>query len=119
MEVKLARNTRHISWIKAAQKDFLKFPATVRAAIATALTITAEGSKSDIAKPMTGLGVGVFEITKRYNTDTYRSVYGLKIGEDIWVIHAFKKKSKTGIKTPKEDINLIKNRIRQLKEMLK
>ena len=115
----MAKNTRNISWIKAAQKDFLKFPVTVREDIETILTIAAEGAKSDSAKPMKGLGVGIFEITKRYDTDTYRSVYGLKIGEDIWVIHAFKKKSKTGIKTPKEDINLIKSRIKQLKEMLK
>ena len=115
----MTRNTRHISWVKAAQKDFLTFPVAVRESMETALTIAAEGTKSDSAKPMTGLGAGVFEITKRYNTDTYRSVYGLKIGEDIWVVHAFKKKSKTGIKTPKEDIDLIKNRIRQLKEILK
>ena len=109
----------NISWIKTAQKDFLKFPAAVREDMETALTLAAEGQKADSAKPMKGLGSGVFEITKRYNTDTYRSVYGLKIGEDIWVVHAFKKKSKTGIKTPREDIELIKSRIKQLKEMLK
>ncbi len=115
----MTRNTRNISWVKAAKKDFLKFPATVREAMEAALTIAAEGSKADSAKPMTGLGTGVFEITKRYNTDTYRAVYGLKIGDDIWVVHAFKKKSKTGIKTPKEDVALIKSRIKQLKELLK
>jgi phage-related protein len=115
----LARNTRNISWIKAAQKDFMKFPATVREYMETALTFAAETQKADNAKPMKGLGPGVFEITKRYNTDTFRSVYGLKIGEDIWVVHAFKKKSKTGIKTPREDIALIRYRIRQLKEILK
>jgi len=115
----LAKNTRRILWVKSAQKDFLKFPVMVRESMETALTIAAEGTKSDSAKPMTGLGVGVFEITKRYDTNTYRSVYGLQIGEDIWVVHAFKKKSKTGIKTPNEDIDLIKNRIKQLKEMLK
>jgi len=68
---------------------------------------------------MKGLGAGVFEITKRYKTDTYRSVYGVKIGADVWVVHAFMKKSKTGIKTPKEDIELIKSRIKHLKETLK
>lgn len=114
----MARNTRNISWIKAARKDFLKFPAAVRVDMETALTIAAEGSKADSAKPMKGFS-GVFEITKRYNTDTYRSVYGLKIGKDIWVVHAFKKKSKTGIKTPKEDVDLIERRIKLLKEMLK
>ena len=70
----MARNTRNISWVKAAQKDFLKFPATVRDDMETALSIAADGSKADSAKPMKGLGAGVFEITKRYKTDTYRSV---------------------------------------------
>ncbi len=111
--------TRNISWIKAAKKDFLKLPASVRYDMESALTLAAEGLKSDSAKPMTGLGTGVFEITKRYRTDTYRSIYALKIGDDIWVIHAFKKKSKSGISTPKEDIDLIKDRIKQLKELLK
>jgi phage-related protein len=87
--------------------------------VETALTVAADGGKADSMKPMKGLGAGVFEIIKRYDTDTCRAVYGVKIGDDIWVIHAFKKKSKSGIKTPKEDIDLIKNRIKQLKEMLK
>ena len=115
----MARNTRNISWVKAAQKDFLKFPAAVREDMESALTIAADGSKADSAKPLKGLGAGVFQITKRYDTDTYRTVYGLRIGEDIWVVHAFKKKSKTGIKTPKDDVDLIKNRIKHLKEILK
>lgn len=119
MEVCLSKSTREISWVKVAKKDFLKFPAAVREDMETVLTIAADGGKADSAKPMKGLGAGVFEITKPYKTDTYRSVYGLKIGDDIWVVHAFKKKSKSGIKTPKEDISLIKSRIKQLKEMLK
>jgi len=115
----VAKLTRKISWIKAARKDFMKLPAAVRDDMENALTIAAEGEKADSAKPMTGLGAGVFEITKRYRSDTYRTIYAIKIGDDIWVIHAFKKKSKTGIKTPKEDIDLIKDRIKQLKELLK
>ncbi len=115
----MTRLTRNISWIKSAKKDFMKLPAAVREDMETALTLAAEGQKADSAKPVTGLGAGVFEITKRYRTDTYRTIYALKIGDDIWVIHAFQKKSKTGIKTPKEDIDLIKDRIKQLKERLK
>ena len=115
----MVRQTRNISWIKAAQKDFQKFPAAVRVDMETALTFAAEGLKADSAKPMKNLGSGVFEITKRYDTDTYRSIYALKIDEDIWVVHAFKKKSKSGIKTPKQDVDMIKNRIKQLKELLK
>jgi phage-related protein len=56
------------------------------------------------------VGGGVYEISKRYDTDTYRAVYAVKIGEKIYVLHAFQKKSKQGIKTPQADIDLIKQR---------
>ncbi len=68
---------------------------------------------------MKGLGAGVFEIALSYKTDAYRTIYAVQLGEDIWVIHAFQKKSKTGIKTPKPDIDLVKERLKRLKEMLK
>ncbi|MBT5633897.1 MAG: type II toxin-antitoxin system RelE/ParE family toxin, partial [Nitrospina sp.] len=55
----------------------------------------------------------------KYRADAYRVVYALQIGEAIWVVHAFQKKSKTGIKTPKQDIDLIKKRIKDLKDFLK
>jgi phage-related protein len=53
---------------------------------------------------------GVYEISKRYDTDTYQSVYAVKIGEKIYVLHAFQKKSKQGIKMPQSDVDLIKQR---------
>jgi phage-related protein len=86
-----------------------------------ALTIAAEGSKSDIAKPkpMKGLGPGVYEIALAYRSDAYRTVYAVKLGEDIWVVHAFQKKSSKGIKTPKREVDLIRSRISQLKEQLR
>ncbi|MEH2219453.1 MAG: type II toxin-antitoxin system RelE/ParE family toxin [Nostoc sp.] len=62
------------------------------------------------AKPFKGVGGGVYEILKRYDTDTYRAVYAVKIGEKIYVLHAFQKKSKQGIKTPQADVDLIKQR---------
>ena len=68
---------------------------------------------------MKGLGSGVLEIALKYRADAYRVVYALQIGEAIWVVHAFQKKSKTGIKTPKQDIDLIKKRIKDLKDFLK
>jgi len=115
----MSKRTREIAWIKAARKAFGKFPAPAQRIVARALTIAAEGGKADISKPMKGLGSGVFEVALPYLSDAYRTVYAVQLGDAIWVVHAFKKKSKTGIKTPKEDINLIKNRIKQLKEMLK
>jgi phage-related protein len=85
----------------------------------TALTIAAEGSKADIAKPLHGLGSGVFEIALPFRGDTYRVVYALQLAEEIWVGHAFQKKSTQGIKTPKRETDLIKDRLKRLKEMLK
>jgi phage-related protein len=61
----------------------------------------------------------VFEIALRYHTDAFRALYAIKIDADIWVIHAFQKKSKSGIKTPKPEIDLINERLKRLKEMLK
>ena len=115
----MSRDTRRISWIKAARKDFEKFPQGVRTIILRALTIAAEGSKSDIAKPMKGLGSGVYEIALAYRTDAYRAVYAVKLGAEIWVVHAFQKKSTQGIKTPKREIDLVRSRIGQLKELLR
>ena len=115
----MARRTRTISWIKPARKAFEKFPADVQDDMFDALSLAAEGSKADIAKPMKGLGSGVMEIALPYRGDAFRAVYCLQLDDDIWVIHSFQKKSKTGIKTPKQDIDVIKERIKRLKEMLK
>jgi phage-related protein len=85
----------------------------------TALTVAAEGEKSDNTKPFRGIDGGVFEVALRHRGDAFRVIYAVKIGTDIWVIHAFQKKSKTGIKTPQMDINLIHERLRHLKEAIK
>jgi phage-related protein len=113
------KNTRPISWIKAARKDFENFPEVLQQDMLTALTVAAEGEKSDNAKPFKGTDGGVFEIALRHRGDAFRVIYTVKIGTDIWVIHAFQKKSKSGIKTPQMDIDLIRERLRQLKEALK
>ena len=115
----MARTTRPISWIKAARKAFEAFPEAVQREALRALTIAAEGQKSDIAKPMQGLGSGIMEIALRHRGDAWRMVYAVQIGTDIWVIHAFQKKSKTGIATPKQEIDLIRDRIKRLQEMLR
>ncbi len=110
---------RDIEWIATALKDFKKFPESAQRKILVALTDAAQGATADIAKPMKGLGAGVFEVALKYKTDAYRTVYAVQIDKNIWVIHAFKKKSKTGKKTPKQETDLIKKRIKILKEMLK
>jgi phage-related protein len=101
------------------QEGFRGLPAGAQIEMARALTILAEGSMPDIAKPLTGLGSGVMELALRHRGDAFRVVYALQIGDDIWVIHAFQKKSKSGIKTPKQEIDLIRDRLKRLREMLK
>jgi phage-related protein len=115
----MLRDSRPISWLKGARKDFEDFPQGAQIEMARALTILAEGQMPDIAKPLTGLGSGVMELALKHRGDAFRVVYALQIDDDIWAVHAFQKKSKTGIKTPKQDIDLIRERLKRLREMLK
>ena len=110
---------RRISWLRGARKDFESFPPEAQVEIARALGIVAEGRHPDIAKPLKGLGSGVLELALRYRGDAYRVVYAVQIGPDIWVIHAFQKKSKSGIKTPKLEADLVRDRLKRLKDMLR
>lgn len=114
----MSRDTREISWIKAARKDFEDFPEGAQDEILDALTVAAEGGKAEIAKPMKGMGSGVFEVALRFRGDAYRLVYDVQLDTDLWVIHAFQKKSKTGIATPQREIDLIRERLKRLKEVL-
>lgn len=111
--------TRPVSWIRAALKEFQTFPERSRSVCLTALTIAAEGGKADVAKPMHGLGSGVFEIALAFRGDAFRVVYAVQLAQEIWVVHAFQKKSTQGIKTPKREIDLIKDRLKRLTEMLR
>jgi len=112
------RDSRPVSWMKAARRDLEEFPEEVRDRMLTALAIAAEGGKADIAKPFKGVDGGVFEIAVRHRGDAFRILYAVKMGADIWVIHAFQKKSKSGIKTPIMEVDIIRERLKQLKEAL-
>jgi phage-related protein len=111
--------TRPISWVRAALREFETFPDGARSICLAALTIAAESGKADIAKPMHGMGSGVFEIALPLRGDAFRVVYAVQLADEIWVVHAFQKKSTQGIKTPKREIDLIKDRLKRLKEMLR
>jgi phage-related protein len=112
-------NLRPIAWLKGAKRDFEDFPAEVRIDAETALTIAARGGKADTAKPFKGVDGGVFEIALKHRGNAYRVIYAVQIGIDIWVIEAFQKKSKSGIKTPQVDVDRIKERVKRLKEALR
>jgi phage-related protein len=68
---------------------------------------------------MKGLGSGVFEVALRHGGDAYRTVYAVQMADAVWVVHAFQKKSKHGIRTPRKEVELIRDRLKRLREMLK
>jgi phage-related protein len=112
------RLTRPISWVNGALRDYQAFPVAARSVADAMLTGLAEGDNPDGAKPLIGLGSGVWELVIRSRGEAYRVVYALQLADAIWIIHAFQKKSKSGIATPKQDIDLVRERLKRLKERL-
>ncbi len=101
---------RSLVWMGDSLGNIRAFPPEVRTAVGYALQLVQAGETPISAKPFKGVASGVHEIVKRYDTDTYRAIYAVKIGEKIYILHAFQKKSKQGIKTPQSDVDLIKQR---------
>ena len=115
----MARKARRdISWLKAALRAFQAFPLVAQQRAARGLTQIAEGDTPEIAKPMTGLGAGVWELAIKERAGAFRVIYALQLDDDIWVVHAFQKKSTSGIATPKHEIDVVKEKIKRLKEAL-
>lgn len=100
-------------WVASAKKDYLTFPAEVQDDMGYALGLAQLGGKHPKAKPWKGEGAGVFEIVEDHRGDTYRAVYTVRFAEVVYVLHAFQKKSKSGIKTPQEDVKLIVERMKR------
>ncbi len=110
-------NVKSIVWIGSSRKDLKSFPAEAKDVIGYALYQAQVGRKAPSAKPLAGFGsAGVLEIVENHQTDTYRAVYTVKFSELLYVLHAFQKKSKKGIATPKPDIDLIKRRLKIAEE---
>lgn len=106
-----------IVWLGSTKKAVQGFPLTVRQAVGFALFQAQLGGKHADTKPLKGFGgASVLEIVERFDSDTYRAVYTVKFAGIIYVLHAFQKKSKQGIKTPKQDIDLIKKRLQQARD---
>ena len=98
-------------FVGSARKDIHKFPKLVRYDFGFDLYRVQQGKTPGTAKKLKGLS-GVMGIIKRYDKDTYRAVYVANLGGAVYVLHCFKKKSKRGIKTPQQDITMIKQRLR-------
>ena len=110
---------RKIRWVGDSRTRVREFPGQVRKDIGHSLYLVQTGQTPESARPMKGLGSGVFEIASDHDTNTYRAVYTVKIGEFIYLLHAFQKKSKSGISTPRYEIDLIRRRLRRAKELAK
>ena len=110
---------RKVRWVGDSKEQLQKFPSQVRKDIGHALYLVQTGQTPPSSKPMRGLESGVFEIVDDYDTNAYRAVYTVKIGRSLYVLHAFQKKSKRGIATPKKEIDQIKRRLRRAKELAK
>jgi phage-related protein len=106
---------RRVSWIRGALKDFAGFPEDVQRRVTRALRFAANGEKDEKAKPFKGQGSGVLEIALQHKGDAFRVVYEVHIDVDIWVLHCFRKKSKSGIKTPQADVDLVRERLKRLR----
>jgi phage-related protein len=106
-----------VEWVGSSLDDLKEFPEEVQQVMGYALYLAQCGEKHDSAKPLKGFkGAGVLEIVEDFDSDTYRAVYTVKLINVVYVLHAFQKKSKHGISTPKKDIELIEARLKRAKE---
>lgn len=113
----MARNRRAageklLHWAGSSRKDLLAFPAVVVSRIGSALSVVQFGGCPPSAKPWKGLGPGVLEIVEDDAAGTYRAVYTVRFAKAIYVLHAFQKKSPSGIRTARTDIRLIEERLK-------
>ena len=108
---------RPVAWIGSSKADLSVFPEEVKDSIGFALYVAQQGGKHRTAKPLRGFGgAGIFEIVDDFDGDTYRAVYTVRFAGRVYVLHVFQKKSKSGIKTPKAELNLIQSRLRRAEE---
>ena len=109
--------SKPIRWVGSSRDDLLALPEEVRREVGYALYVAQNGDKADNAKPLKGFGGGVLEVVEHHDGDTYRAVYTVRLKRAVYVLHAFQKKSKSGIKTPKKDLDLIDTRLKAARRM--
>lgn len=108
---------KRLDWIGDSRQRFGEFPGPVMQQMGCALYQAQTGDKSPAAKPLKGIGgAGVLEVVENYDGDTYRAIYTVKFAGVVYVLHAFQKKSKRGVKTPQHEIELIHTRLKRAQE---
>jgi len=117
MEMTDSLKIKPVVWIGSARKELASFPEEVKDSIGYALYIAQRAGKHADAKPLRGFGsAGILEIVVDHAGDTYRAVYTVRLAGRVYVLHAFQKKSKTGSKTPKAEVELIRSRLKRAEE---
>lgn len=106
-----------VEWVGSSYDDFTAFPDSIQQEMGYALYLAQVGRTDVSAKPLKGFGgAGVLELVENDRNGTYRSVYTVKFESAIYVLHAFQKKSRKGIETPREDIELVRRRLKLAEE---
>src|SRR5665213_104966 len=108
----LRAGEKPLLWVGSSKEDLLSFPEPVKDSMGAALSLAQFGGKHPAAKPWKGEGPGVFEIFDDFVGNTYRAVYTMRFGRACYVVHAFQKKSPTGIKTAPRDVDLVAKRLK-------
>jgi phage-related protein len=109
-----------VIWLGSSKKDLMSLSSDVIDEIGYALHIAQIGQRHPDAKVLKGFdSAGVVEIIADDNVGTYRAVYTVKFKEVVFVLHVFQKKSKSGIATPKKDMDLVSSRLKQAEEIYK
>lgn len=104
---------RPVAWVGSSKKDFRAFPDDVQDAMGFALYQAQVGSWHTAMKVLKGFGgAGVVELVENNHGDTYRAVYTVRFEEAVYVLHSFQKKSKSGVKTSQQDMDMIKSRLK-------
>ncbi len=106
-----------VRWIGSSKEDLSDFPEEVRLRVGGALWEAQIGRKAPYAKPLKGFGdAGVLEVVDDFAGDTFRAVYTVRFAKAVYVLHAFQKKSKRGVATPKTELDLIDQRLKRARE---
>jgi phage-related protein len=112
MRRRLAPGEKPLFWISSSKRDLLAMPDPVVRQIGAALSVAQYGGKHPDAKPWKGLGPGVFEVVSDYKTDTFRAGYVVRFEHALYVLHCFQKKSPSGTRTAKTDVEMIERRLK-------
>ncbi len=112
----MVKMVRPLLWIASSKRDYGQFPPRVQDNLGFELFLAQTGQHPPSAKLLRGLGSGTVELVEDFDRDTYRAVYTVRFSAGVYVLHAFKKKSKQGIKTPQGDIDLIRRRLKDAEQ---